>query len=97
MEGDVEAVANAVMNEADGYGEVGLVTVSEMRSFTKDGPYEPFSEWCTSMKNWTLHDLDGDGAFDFTELSSAVRAYLKEKVGGNLASGCAFSPEVPLP
>ena len=39
--------------QADGYGEEGLVTVSEMKSFLPGTPYEAFGEWVTDIKNWT--------------------------------------------
>lgn len=33
------------------------------------------------------------GAMRYNELHHAVRCYLQEKVGGNIGSGCAFSPK----
>jgi len=73
------------MASADKHSRNGHLSVNEIRTFLRGGPYESFAGWLTGggagRGNFSRFDKNKDGWIDLVELEEAVLDYLIEQEG----------------
>jgi len=73
--------ARMIMDSADKHSRNGRLSVNEMRTFLRGGPFEAFTAWLTGARggdrgHFSRFDKDMDGSINTTELEAAVLGYL---------------------